>query len=139
MKLKDIPEHLKNANIRPTRKKVAIIEELIISDEPLDAYQLYRQVNSRKSVDLATVYRTLAVLRETNLVHEINDVSGISFYEILKNNSNSHPHFKCSSCGRYFCLPDIDEERKKILIEMAKGFRTSTISIVMSGECPDCK
>ena len=46
----------------------------------------------------------------------------------------SHIHFTCTSCGKTFCIKDIDTSS----IPHPEGFTIEETCCVMKGLCPDC-
>jgi len=90
-----------------------------------------------KSIDLATVYRTLELLEGLDLIEHSHQVHGSGLYFVKDVHSNIH--IVCESCEK---IEDIDErtsnEVKKI-ISKNSGFRELTNHFVYSGYCKKCK
>ena len=87
------------AGRRLTVQRRLILEVLETCDDHLDADALHDQVKLYDSnISLATVYRTLAVLKEMGLVegHRLGEEHG--HYEPVR--GDPHYHFTCLGCGQ---------------------------------------
>ncbi len=129
---------LRSRRIRATRKKKAILREILESDRPLSAADLYARVSTELTIDLATVYRTLTALRAGGLLREIPDGSGTAYYEIACMHNPVHPHFKCFQCRRITCLETLRGENAVEMARYAHGCEVEEISITLSGVCGEC-
>lgn len=139
MKHCDSTELLRSRNLRVTRKKAAILGEIIRSDRPLSASDVHAGVSTSLPVDLATVYRTLNALRENGLIREIPDGSDTVHYEIACMHNPVHPHFKCIRCQRILCLDTLSGESTADVARYAGDCDIEEISITLSGICRECK
>ena len=94
-----LQDALRSAGRRLTPQRRLILQVLEESDGHLDADALYDRVKARDpDVSLATVYRTLAVLREIGLVEEHHLGQDHGHYEAV--GQAPHYHFTCRCCGR---------------------------------------
>jgi Fur family transcriptional regulator, ferric uptake regulator len=135
----DSRELLRSRSIRATLKKVAILGEIVESARPLSAAELYARIVSRVPLDLATVYRTLNLLRESRLVREITDATGTQYYEIACMHNPVHPHFKCVCCRSISCLPSLGSGDAAYMSRFAGDCEIQDISITLSGICGKCR
>jgi len=90
-----------------------------------------------KSIDLATVYRTLELLEDINLIEHSHQAHGSGLYFVKDVHSNIH--IVCESCGK---IDDIDEHTSneiKKLVSNNSNFRELTNHFVYSGYCKKCK
>ncbi|MEM0942906.1 MAG: Fur family transcriptional regulator [Pseudomonadota bacterium] len=68
-KSKEMEDALRSKGLRLTRQRVAILQVLEEADDHPDANELHRRIQEiDSSVSLATVYRTLNVLEDKNVV-----------------------------------------------------------------------
>ncbi|PZC48135.1 MAG: Fur family transcriptional regulator, ferric uptake regulator [Chloroflexi bacterium] len=88
-------------------------------------------------IDIATVYRTLHLLKKLHLISEI-DRGGASRYEINEPGTRHH-HMVCEECGNTFDLPPkyLDALRQTLLNEV--GFEPHTEHFTISGLCSECR
>ena len=139
METVDNRELLHSRSIRATRKKLAILGEITKSSRPLSASELYGRIASRLPLDLATVYRTLNMLRERRLVREITDATGTQYYEIADIHNPAHPHFKCVCCSLISCLPSLRGGDDAFMSRCARGCEVHDVSIILTGICGNCR
>jgi Fur family ferric uptake transcriptional regulator len=133
-----LQDTLRAAGRRLTAQRRLILQVLEESDEHLDADALYERVRARDpDVSLATVYRTLAVLKEIGLVEEHRLGEGHGHYEAV--HDEPHYHFTCLRCGKVIefdtpLMAQIEQE----LVEQ-EGVRIVSIHLHVSGTCAQCK
>jgi Fur family peroxide stress response transcriptional regulator len=101
-----LPESLSDASItkalrkkgyKATTQRIAICGLALSSREHRTAREIYREVKTlHPTVSLATVYNTLQVLRELNLVQELAFPQGESKFD---SNLTPHVNVVCLRCG----------------------------------------
>ncbi|QCT93874.1 ferric uptake regulation protein [Caminibacter mediatlanticus TB-2] len=90
-------------------------------------------------VDKATIYRNLKNLIKKEVIREIKNNDGTSFYEIACNIHNPiHPHFECIICKKMYCLKPLSAE-DTLNLSKYSNFEISQIEIKFSGICNKCK
>ncbi len=129
---------LDRVRIKATPKKAAVLNEITSSREPIDAYGIHKWVASRIPMDLATVYRAIALFREKCIVREDADVSGTNYYEYSGSQEDLHPHFRCEKCEKLTCLPSLKERDIEVFHKSAPHYRIKDISVSLSGICKEC-
>jgi Fur family peroxide stress response transcriptional regulator len=124
---------------RMTSQRRLLIEVLAECDVHLDAEGIYALCKERDpNISLATVYRTLRVLKEAGIVQErmLDREGGRHYYEMA---AKAHYHFTCLECGRVieFESPLIqqasDELAEKLDLEVVHT------RVHLDGYCPECK
>jgi Fur family peroxide stress response transcriptional regulator len=84
----------------------------------------------------ATVYNTLALLKDMNQILEI-DLHGDSHYD--GNRTEPHPHIICTECHQIVDGDfDLDVEMIKRL-EETSGFQITRSQFSFYGLCPNCR
>jgi Fe2+ or Zn2+ uptake regulation protein len=129
---------LRAAGRRLTSQRRLILEVLEESDEHLDAEALYAQVKVRDpDVSLATIYRTLAVLKEVGLVEEHRLGEDHGHYEAALD--EPHYHFTCLGCGEVieFDAPLVVWIKQEL--SEREGVRVTSTHLHMSGYCARCQ
>ena len=86
-----------------------------------------------KNIDLATVYRTLELLENINLIEHSHQVHGSGLYFVKDVHSNIH--IVCESCGDISDLDIETSEKVNNLITSKTNFREITNHFVYSGIC----
>jgi Fur family transcriptional regulator, peroxide stress response regulator len=122
---------------RMTSHRMALARLLATSDGHPNAYQLYESLREQfPTVSLATVYKTLVLLKDEGEVLEI-DLHNDSRYD--GNKPYSHPHLVCNRCNR---IIDGDEvvmlQKLNDEIEEKYGFQITRHQIIYFGLCKDC-
>ncbi len=134
----DAAHILREKHIRATARKKALLEEIIGSDSPRCARELYDTLAVSCRLNLVTVYRNLASLRDAGILREITDSSGVQYYEMACRHNPVHPHFHCEKCHALICLPALSGSDSKHIREFADSCDVSEINLVLSGICRRC-
>ena len=111
-------EEVKSRGIRLTAQRRVLIEEMQNADRHLDAALLYERARRRDArVDLATVYRTLGMLKRMGLIDELDlmHLNGEKHYYEART-SRDHVHLACFTCGKIeeFTTPSYDRLKEEI-------------------------
>ncbi|MGQ9808964.1 MAG: Fur family transcriptional regulator [Armatimonadota bacterium] len=123
---------------RATRQRRLIYDILRSSDEHLDVETLYRKARDIDSrVSLSTVYRTIALLKESHLVDELIFEDDRRCYEFKK--TGGHHHVRCQSCGQIVEFETSCENRLRDKLEAQLGFDVESVRIDVSGFCSNCR
>ena len=141
MKWSDIMEEaaalLKQKGLKVTPQRLAILNLLRNTKEHPTAETIYKKLASDfPTMSLATVYKTLEVLKNIGLIQELNVGEGSFRYDA---NTNSHPHLVCLSCGK---VEDLDESVLQNLIEEVKkhtDYKLVEQKLYFYGYCPACQ
>lgn len=105
----------------------------------LSAEEVFLEVRKKMpGIGIATVYRTLELLENLDILHKGSFDEGKFRYELSDEKGHFHHHFICVDCGR------IDEVREDYLqlieTEMErKGYQVSDHNLKLYGYCPECK
>jgi Fur family peroxide stress response transcriptional regulator len=97
-------EALRSKGYKATPQRIAICRIALNSRAHPSAQQVYDEVKKlHPTVSLATVYKTLEVLRDLDLVQEINLPKGQARFDSYM---SPHINLVCLKCGR---ITDLDE------------------------------
>ena len=110
---------------------------IAVSEGHPSASQLYTKIKRQfPTISQATVYKTLALLKEMHQVLEI-DLRDDSHYD--GNRPQPHPHLICVKCNQIIDAEvSLDPEALQKL-ERASGYQILRSQIALYGLCPDCK
>jgi Fur family ferric uptake transcriptional regulator len=128
----------RSAGLRLTSQRRLVLDVLQDSDKHLDAEALYERVKVRDAdVSLATVYRTLAVLRDLGLVEEHHLSPERSYYEAVQD--GPHYHFTCKNCGKVieFDTPLVTQVSQ--MLREREGVDVISAHLLLSGYCAQCQ
>lgn len=129
---------LRETGHRLTPQRMLVIEALHNADRHISAEELYEQLHGRYPyANISTVYRTLELLKELNLVTETDFGEGYVRYHVAE--KGHHHHLVCQTCGR---ITDLDEPAlgplKDELLE-EYGFEADLRHLAIPGECSKCR
>lgn len=131
-------ELLKWAGLKKTKIRLEILESLIWESRPLSHAEL-SSLERLSSLDRVTVYRNLAALQKSGIVHGIMGVDGIWRYCAHDMNqpgcSGNHPHFICLSCKTMICLTG----QRLPTVKVPEGYTVSGKRLLVYGYCPACR
>lgn len=137
MNSQDIISRLESKGIRPTANRILVMKTLMGEQNPQSLSNLERKM---VSMDKSSIFRTLTLFLEHDVVHAFEDGRGVLCYELCEekgacDHHDGHIHFYCESCQRSFCMEDIHIPS----FELPEGFYPHSISFVIKGECPNCR
>ena len=137
MNSQDIISRLESKGMRPTANRILVMKTLMGEQNPQSLSNLERKM---VSMDKSSIFRTLTLFLEHDVVHAFEDGRGVLCYELCEekgacDHHDGHIHFYCESCQRSFCMEDIHIPS----FELPEGFYPHSISFVIKGECPDCR
>ena len=127
---------LKAAKLYCTEVRIAILNVLMETDKPLSQEQIAHGLGG-KHFDKVTIYRTLESFLKVGLVHKAFMDKRACHFELANNctESQCHPHFTCTSCGKTHCLMEISLPMAK---SPHKGFVIHRQQVRLEGLCPAC-
>ncbi len=138
IRLKKMVQKLREKGHRITPQRLAILKILSESHQHPDVESIFQQVKDNfPTTSMATVYKTIAVLKEVGEVLEIGFGDGSNHYDGTK--PFPHPHLICTRC-RKIIDPDL-ETLRDVTEELAKdtGFRIVSHRLDFFGICPECQ
>ena len=138
--LGDFKVLLKKNNLKFTIQREVILETLYNSDEHLAPESLHHLLQDKfpeLKIGIATVYRTLSLLEDSDMVTSLSFGAQGKKYELGA--KNHHDHLICTSCGTIteFVDEEIEERQHNIADEL--GFTMQDHSMQIYGICKNCK
>jgi Fur family transcriptional regulator, ferric uptake regulator len=116
--------------VTPERK---LLLRIIGQHAHLDATEIYRIAKrERPQIGLATVYRTLTLLKELDLVREIDLGENHGHYELL---AEDHVHLVCSICGT---VTDVPVPASLHAAAESERFTVRASNLELFGVCSAC-
>ena len=137
-RLDHVIEKLKKQGLRLTPQRIAIVEILVNSCEHPGVDQIYREVIGKfPTTSLATVYKTVALLKELGEVAEMGFGDENNRYD--GKNPSPHPHIMCVKC-KSIIDPDLSSlsEMSRELSEET-GYKILSHRLDFFGICPECQ
>lgn len=131
-------ELLRKSGHKATRQRLIILTTLRHAGGHVTASEIYERVReSHPYVDISTVYRTLAVLKEMRLVAETDMRTGEYTYEWIR--PRRHHHLICRGCGASFAFGDDLMEPLRARFLKKYGFSADLEHFAVFGLCLRCK
>jgi Fur family peroxide stress response transcriptional regulator len=137
-RLDSIITTLRERGCRITPQRVAILRVFLGSCDHPSVEQVYAQVKVNfPTTSLATVYKTVHLLKDIGEILEIGTTDGRHRYDGIK--PYPHPHLICTTCKAIFdpdlsLLPKLTAE-----VEAISGFRLTSHQLDFFGICPACQ
>jgi Fur family peroxide stress response transcriptional regulator len=135
-RLESMLQRFKEHDFRITLQRTAVLKILSLSDGHPSVEGIYQQVKETfPTTSLATVYKTVTLLKELNEVLELGFPEGSNRYD--GNKPYPHPHLICIRCKRILdpkltSLQDMTQEMVSGI-----GFKIITHRLDFFGICPD--
>jgi len=129
---------LREQAYRLTPQRMELIRLIALSEDHPSAAQLYERIRVRfPTMSLATVYKTLDLLKAMGEVLEIN-LRDDSHYD--GNRPDPHPHLICTRCGRIMD-GELETAVKHMVqaVEQNLGFQIIRHQLDFYGLCPRCQ
>ena len=126
-------------SMKLTRQRQLILEVLESSRGHPDAEMVYAKAKERDPrIGIATVYRTLALLKQLGLAEEHDLGEDHGHFEAV-DKAKPHFHFTCLKCGKVieFVSPQILRTTQALCEK--KGLLVTDIHLHFSGYCRQCR
>jgi Fur family peroxide stress response transcriptional regulator len=129
-------EALRSKGYRATPQRIAICRITLNSRAHPSAQQVYDEVKKiHPTVSLATVYKTLEVLRDLDLVQEITLPKGQARFDSFM---NPHINLICLKCGSITDLDDATVKGISRKVAAATKFKPTGQRVDVYGICQKC-
>jgi len=138
--LNDFKLLLKKNSLKFTIQREVILETLYNSDEHLTPESLHHLIQEQYpdlKTGIATVYRTLALLEDSNMVTSLSFGAQGKKYELGA--KEHHDHLICTECGNITEFVDEAIEKRQHSITDELGFKMSDHSMQIYGICKNCQ
>ena len=131
-------EFLKKKDLKFTSQRELIMNAVFSGHRHFTADQLFDEVRKKDhTISRATVYRTLALLVEANLL-DANDFSlGQAYYE-RKFGYEHHDHLVCNGCGKIIEFENNPIEKLQDAEARRHQFKIVYHSLKLFGFCKNC-
>lgn len=137
-----IKEALHDARYKLTPQREVTVRVLLENESShLSAEDVFMKVKDKyPEIGLATVYRTLELLNELNILDKVNFGDGVSRYDLRKEGAKHfHHHLICIHCGT------VEEVEEDLLTDVEKivshefDFEVIDHRLTFHGICHNCK
>jgi len=131
---------LKKNGEKFTIQREIILETLYNSDEhltPEALHQLIQKKHPELKTGIATIYRTLSRLEESDIVTSLSFGAQGKKYEL--GTKDHHDHMICTECSEIIEFVDDEIEKRQESIAKEFGFKIKDHSMQIYGLCKNCQ
>jgi len=135
--LEKFDKYLERHNLRKSAARQEIVLEIFSFKDHFHIQDLIDRLNM-KNISRASVFRTIQLLLEADLLQKTTDLHGHVHYERSFSDEH-HDHLICVACGREleFASEEI-EQLQQAICEKSK-FKPLTHSLQIWGYCEKCR
>ena len=136
---KKVTTRLRRHGYKLTPQRKAIIRTIASTHDHLTPTEIYDKMREdHPGIGLVTIYRTLEILAEMELICELRTGGNRRSYTISAPQRHHH-HIICSNCGRVadFTGHNLDELERRLTRE--SGFRIDDHMLEFTGLCRPCQ
>jgi len=140
MTVTDARAALREAKLRSTTSRVAILQHLASANKPLSHAEVADSLVP-EGFDKSTLYRCLVELADAGLLSRLDAGDHAWRFELRRgeqHEDSEHPHFVCVDCGKVECLPDVE-----VKITPPKSPKHSALGdvteVFLKGHCKECR
>jgi Fur family peroxide stress response transcriptional regulator len=137
-RLKELVAKLKERNHRLTPQRLAVLKILAAGEGHPSVEQIYERLKPDfPTTSLATVYKTVTLLKEMDEVLELSFNNGGNRYDGSK--PYPHPHLICTQCG---AIEDLEVDALRDIphqVAQDTGYRIVGHRLDFFGICPRCQ
>ena len=134
---KSVLDELRAKGFRMTPQRMMVLEAVEASEDHISAEEIFKQAHAKYPyLNISTVYRTLEMMKEQDLVAE-SDLGGgrLVYHPVGKAH---HHHLVCRKCGS---VQDVDESvftRLHADLKKQYGFDAELEHMAIFGTCKKC-
>jgi Fe2+ or Zn2+ uptake regulation protein len=129
---------LRAAGRRITPQRRLVLRILAETQRHLDAKEIYERGRRQDAhLSLSTVYRTLSVLKETDVVRELHLDDEHHHYEL--DDEDEHSHLVCLTCGRVIEVDSAALAAAAVAVGEAHEFEITSAHFELAGHCAGCR
>ncbi len=139
--IEDLTNELHSSRYKLTPQRQSILKVLEEHrDRHLSAEEIYEILREGSAeIGLATVYRTLDLFVELNILHKVDFDDGRSRYELAPNQCHRHHHLICLLCGQVIEAKEDLLSQLEETIEQENGFLVLDHDVKFYGYCQQCR
>ena len=128
---------LRDKGFKVTPQRLAIYDVLAKTKAHPSAEMIFNELQPLyPTMSLATVYKTIEILKELKLIQVLNVGEDSFRYDAVTIN---HPHISCCKCGKVEDIMGIDAKDFINTIASQTSYRLTGQQFYFYGVCPECQ
>lgn len=132
-------DFIKQQGLKTTAQRQIVLDTFLTTEKHLSAEDLYKLACKKDPcIGLATVHRTLKLMKEAGVAREVNFGDGIRRFEHLLGHPH-HDHFICEVCGKVIEFVDPEIEKKQEKLCNKHKFEGKSHLMQIFGVCKACR
>jgi len=136
---KRVENALRQGGYKITPQRRTVIRAIIHSHEHLTPAEIHKKVcREDPRIGLVTIYRTLEILAELNLICEMHAGGNCRSY-LMRRPVEHHHHLICSDCGTVIDFTDCDLGELEKKLSKENSFKISGHILEFVGQCRRCR
>ncbi len=136
-----VKSKLSEAGVRYTHGRRSVVTAIQMASGPRTAAEL--RDHTARDVPTSSLYRTLVVMEECDVVRRQHGPDGVARYELTESLTGHHHHVVCVACGAIedVAVPKAAEQQLNAIVKSLGsqvGFRVLDHVLEVEGVCPSC-
>ena len=137
--LTELTAQLRSKARKITGPRQGILESLRRNRHPQTIKEIFAALPAG-DCDLVTVYRSMHLLEEMNMVKRFDFGDGVARFELVDGGlGEHHHHLVCTECSKIVELGDCFAEELEKTVAKQNGFTSVTHKLEFFGVCPSCQ
>ena len=136
-----LEQYLSKAGLKQSKQRNLVIDAFLEMNDHVSAEELFTYVKDKDvAAGMATIYRTLNLLKDAGLVEQKQFQEGKAVFEVSRPNEH-HDHLICLTCDRVIEFENTQIERLQQQIADSHGIKLTHHSLDLFGTCmqENCK
>ena len=134
-----LDKYLASKKLKQTKQRQVIVKSFLELGGHISAEELHDHIRkSGKNIGLATIYRTLNLLRDAEVVNQKQFSDEKSVYEVNAPGGH-HDHLVCLKCHKVVEFENDAIEKLQVEVAEANGFILTSHCLDLFGYCSSCK
>ena len=128
---------LREKGFKVTPQRLAIYNMLASTQSHPNAEMIFNELQALyPTMSLATVYKTMEILKEIGLVKILNAGEDSFRYDA---DTSDHPHVRCMECGQVEDVENIDSAEFVKQVSQGTNYHLINQQFYFYGICPGCQ
>ncbi|MBX9838949.1 Fur family transcriptional regulator [Silvanigrella sp.] len=129
-------EYLSQLGLRQTRQRKIILDAVLSTGRHVDAETISNEVKKiDSSIGLATVYRTLKMMTDSQILVERHFGGDRASFEFADQGDEHHDHLICNQCNDIVEFYDEELEKRQELVAKNLGFVLKSHKMELFADC----